>query len=142
MPEPRDLRMHEHAGRCVIMAGSAVLYDYPAGDAVMRNIALSGLRQLGFRGRTVASVLGLTENYVATVHNSAKRDGSAALVMQNRRGTPGKITAQQWEQARQWRGGGDRGAGVGGGAGGGEPAGGRPPGPARAGPPPRGAPRP
>jgi hypothetical protein len=103
MPEPRDLRMHEHAGRCVIMAGSAVLYDYPAGDAVMRNIALSGLRQLGFRGRTVASVLGLTENYVATVHNAAKRDGSAALVMQNRRGTPGKITAQQWEQARQWR---------------------------------------
>jgi hypothetical protein len=95
--------MHEHAGRCVITAGSAVLYDYPAGDAVMRNIALSGLRQLGFRGRTVASVLGLTENYVATVHNAAKRDGSAALVMQDRRGTPGKITARQWEQARQWR---------------------------------------
>ncbi len=27
MPEPRDLRMHEHGGRCVIMAGSTVLFD-------------------------------------------------------------------------------------------------------------------
>jgi hypothetical protein len=103
MPEPRDLRMHVHDGRCVITAGSAVLFDYAAGDAVMRNIALCGLRQLGFRGRTVAGVLGLTENYVATLHNAAKRDGSAALVKQDRRGTPGKITGGQWEQARAWR---------------------------------------
>ena len=103
MPEPRDLRMHEHGGRCVIMAGRVVLFDYAAGDAVMRNIALAALRQLGFRGRMVAAVLGLTENYVATLHNAAQRDGSAALVMQDRRGTPGKMTAEQWEQARQWR---------------------------------------
>ena len=46
---------------------------------------------------------GLSEAYVAMLHNAAKRDGSAALVMQDRRGTPGKISAQQWEQARQWR---------------------------------------
>ena len=95
--------MHEHGGRCVIMAGSTVLYDYAATDVVMRNMALCGLRQLGFRGRTVAAVLGLSEAYVATLHNAAKRDGSAALVMQDRRGTPGKITAEQWEQARAWR---------------------------------------
>ncbi|MFI5068016.1 MAG: putative transposase, partial [Streptosporangiales bacterium] len=103
MPEPCDLRMHEHGGRCVIMAGSTVLYDYAATDVVMRNMALCGLRQLGFRGRTVAAVLGLSEAYVATLHNAAKRDGSAALVMQDRRGTPGKVTAEQWEQARAWR---------------------------------------
>ena len=103
MPEPRDLRMHEHDGRCVITAGSVVLFDYAAGDVVMRNIALAVLRQLGFRGRAVAAALGLTESYVATLHSAARRDGSAALAMQDRRGTPGKVTAAQWEQARAWR---------------------------------------
>ena len=103
MPEPRDLRMREHDGRCVITAGPVVLFDYAAGDIVMRNIALAALRQLGFRGRAVAAVLGLTENYVATLHNAAKRDGSAALISQDRRGGPGKVTAAQWAQARAWR---------------------------------------
>jgi hypothetical protein len=103
MPEPRDLRMHEHDGRCVITAGTVVLFDYAAGDVVMRNIALAVLRQLGFRGRAVAAVLGLSEAYVATLHSAARRDGSAALAMQDRRGTPGKVTAAQWEQARAWR---------------------------------------
>ena len=103
MPEPRDLRMREHDGRCVITAGQVVLFEYAAGDIVMRNIALAALRQLGFRGRVVAAALGLTENYVATLHNAAKRDGSAALIRQERRGGPGKVTAAQWEQARAWR---------------------------------------
>src|SRR5712691_1480952 len=103
MPEPRDLRMHSRDGRCVITAGRVVLFEYAAGDVVMRNIALSVLRQLGFKGRVVAAVLGLTENYVATLHNAALRDGSAALVMQDRRGTPGKVTGEQWAQARTWR---------------------------------------
>src|SRR5512135_1735673 len=103
MPEPRDLRMHEHDGRCVITAGPTVLFEYAAGDVVMRNIALAALRQLGFKGRVVAAVLGLTENYVATLHNAALRDGSAALIRQDRRGTPGKVTAEQWERARAWR---------------------------------------
>ena len=103
MPEPRDLRMHEHDGRCVIMAGSMVLFDYAAGDVVMRNIALAALRQLGFRGRVVAAALGLTENYVATLWNAAKRDGSAALVRHDRPGAPGKVTPEQWELARAWR---------------------------------------
>jgi hypothetical protein len=103
MPESRDLRMHSRDGRCVITAGTVVLFDYAAGDVVMRNIALAALRQLGFRGRAVAAVLGLSEAYVATLHSAARRDGSAALAMQDRRGTPGKVTAAQWEQARAWR---------------------------------------
>ena len=103
MPEPRDLRMHEHDGRCVITAGSTVLFDYAAGDVVMRNIALAALRQLGFRGRVVAAVLGLTENYVATLWNAAKRDGSAALIRHDRPGAPGRVTPEQWELARAWR---------------------------------------
>jgi len=49
-------------------------------------------------------VLGLSEAYVATLHSAAKRDGSAALITQDRRGTPGKVTAAQWEQASAWRG--------------------------------------
>ena len=61
MPEPRDLRMREHDGRCVITAGPVVLFDYAAGDVVMRNVALAVLRQLGFSGRAVAAVLGLSE---------------------------------------------------------------------------------
>ena len=103
MPEPRDLRMREHAGRCVITAGQVVLFEYAAGDIVMRNIALAVLRQLGFRGRVVAAVLGLSEAYVATLHSAALRDGSAALIRQDRRGTPGKVTAAQWEKASAWR---------------------------------------
>ena len=103
MPEPRDLRMHEHDGRCVITAGSTVLFDYAAGDVVMRNIALAALRQLGFRGRVVAAVLGLTENYVATLWNAAKRDGPVALIRHDRPGAPGRVTREQWELARGWR---------------------------------------
>jgi transposase len=80
-----------------------VRFEYAAGDVTMRNIALAALRQLGFKGRVVAAVLGLTENHVATLHNAALRDGSAALVMQDRHGTPGKVTGEQWEQARTWR---------------------------------------
>ena len=76
MPEPRDLRMHEHDGRCVITAGPVVLFEYAAGDIVMRNIALAALRQLGFRGRVVAAVLGLTEN----VRRDAAQRGAAGRV--------------------------------------------------------------
>lgn len=103
MPEPRDLRMLEHDGRCVITAGSVVLFDYPAGDVVMRNLALAALRQLGFGGRAVAAVLGLSEAYVATLCAAARRDGSSALAVRDRRGAPGKVTAAQWAQARAWR---------------------------------------
>jgi len=44
MPGPRDLRMREHGGRCVITAGRVVLFEYAAGDVTMRNIALAALR--------------------------------------------------------------------------------------------------
>ncbi|HTQ91675.1 MAG TPA: hypothetical protein VMK84_19490 [Streptosporangiaceae bacterium] len=104
MPEPSDLRMHEAGGRCVITVGSAVLFDYDAADLAMRNLAIVTLRRLGFRGRRVAEVLGLTEAYVSTLYRAALRDGSAAVVSgQQRRGSPGTVTPAQWEQARAWR---------------------------------------
>ena len=51
--------MHEAGGRCVITAGSVVLFDYEAGDTAMRNMALAALRQLKFPGRVVAAGPGL-----------------------------------------------------------------------------------
>src|SRR5260370_22843770 len=103
MPEPRDLRMHQPGDRCVISAGSVILFEYGAADTAMRNIALATLRQLGFRGRVVAAVLGLTENYVSTLHNAAMRDGSAALIGQPRPGRPRTGTAAHGEPARELR---------------------------------------
>ncbi len=90
-------------GRCVISAGPVVLFEYDAADTAMRNVALATLRQLGFRGRTVAAVLGLTENYVSTLHNAAMREGSAALIGQPRPGRPGTVSPAQWAQASQLR---------------------------------------
>ena len=84
MPEPRDLRLHHVDGRCLVTAGSRLLFDYDAADVVMRNVAICSLRQLGFAGRRVAAVFGLTENYVATLHSAALREGSAALVRRPR----------------------------------------------------------
>jgi hypothetical protein len=103
MPDPGDLRMHQADGRCAITAGSVVLFEYDADDIVMRNMVLAALRQLGFPGRAVARVLGLTESYVSTLFSAAKRDGSAALVSQPRRGRPGTVSGRQWELAREWR---------------------------------------
>jgi len=103
MPEPSDLRAHELDGRVVISAGSAVLFDYAAGDTMMRDIAITVLRGLGFTGRRVAVVLGLTESYVATRHRLAVRGGTAALA-RGQRGRPRKLGAEDWEQAAAWRG--------------------------------------
>jgi hypothetical protein len=103
MPEPRDLRLHQVAGRCVVTAGSRVLFDYDAADTAMRNMAIAALRQLGFQGKRVAAVFGLTENYVATLHRAAIREGSVALIGQPRPGRPGKVGQAGWEQAAAWR---------------------------------------
>ena len=101
MPDPGDLRRAEHDGMTFICAGSTLLACYPSGDAGMRNVAVAVLRQLGFGGRTVAAVMGLTENYVATLHNRALREGTPGLVRE--RGRPGKLAARDWEQAARWR---------------------------------------
>src|SRR5712691_333523 len=103
MPEPSDLRARQADGRCVISAGPAVLFDYAAGDTMMRDIAITVLRGLGFTGRRVAAVLGLSESYVATRHNIAARGGTAALAG-GRRGRPRKLPEEDWADADAWRG--------------------------------------
>src|ERR1019366_4447377 len=104
MPEPSDLRLHTVNGRCVITAGPVVLFDYDGADTVSGNLAISARGRLGFPGRRVAALLGLTENYVATLHAGAVRDGSAALIQHARPGRPGKLAEADWADAAGWRG--------------------------------------
>lgn len=56
-----------HCGAVACGAGPVVLFDYDASDTGMRNVALAALRQMGFPGRAVARLLGLTEAYVSTL---------------------------------------------------------------------------
>ena len=104
MPDPSLLHRADRDGTTWILAGSVVLACYPSGDAGLRNVAVAVCRQLGFSGRAVAEVMGLTENYVATLHNRALREGTAGLVRAP--GRPRKLAGGAWEQAARWRAGG------------------------------------
>src|SRR5260370_22548555 len=104
MPCPRLLHRADRDGTPWIMAGSVVLACYPAGDAGMRNVAVAVCRQLGFGGRVVAAVMGLTENYAATLHNRALREGTAGLGRPP--GRPPSLAAGPWGTAARWRAGG------------------------------------
>ncbi|HUY46925.1 MAG TPA: helix-turn-helix domain-containing protein [Streptosporangiaceae bacterium] len=101
MPEPKDLRRAEHDGMTFVSAGSSLLACYPSGDSGMRNVTVAVLRQLGFGGQAVAAVMGLTENYVATLHNRALRDGLPGIVRES--GRPRKLAEAAWARARRWR---------------------------------------
>ncbi|MFI5068246.1 MAG: transposase, partial [Streptosporangiales bacterium] len=104
MPDPSLLHRADRDGTTWVLAGSVVLACYPSGDAGLRNVAVAVCRQLGFGGRAVAEVMGLTENYVATLHNRALREGTAGLVRAP--GRPRKLAGGAWEQAARWRAGG------------------------------------
>src|SRR5258707_12214241 len=101
MPSPRDLRRHDHGGLTGIPAGPVILACYPAGDVAMRNVAVAVARQLGFPGTVVAEVMGLSENYVATLRQRALREGAAGLVRPS--GPKPKLTPADWARARRWR---------------------------------------
>src|SRR6266568_695787 len=101
MPDPRLLHRVDRDGTTWILAGSVVLACYPSADAGLRNVAVAVCRQLGFGGQAVAGVMGLTENYVATLHNRALREGTAGLV--RAQGRPRKLAGNAWEQAARWR---------------------------------------
>jgi hypothetical protein len=101
MPGPRDLHCLDSGGETVIFAGRVQLFRFAEDDTAMRHIAAAVLRQLGFPGQDVAAVLGLTPNYVATLHQRALREGTAGLVRPP--GRPPETGAASWERARQWR---------------------------------------
>ena len=101
MPEAADLRVLRSDGLTWIFAGKTALFRFADDDGGMRNIAVAALRQIGFSGKRVAAALGLTENYVATLHQRAQREGAAGLVRP--RGRPRTLAEKDWEQAREWR---------------------------------------
>ncbi len=101
MPDPRDLRRVSAEGQTLIFAGSRLLFRYPDDDAGARNVAVAVLRQLGYGGQAVAAVMGLTVNYVATLHRRALREGTGGVVRP--RGRPGKLEPGAWQRAREWR---------------------------------------
>jgi hypothetical protein len=101
MPSPRDLRRLDTGGETVIFAGSVQLFRFAEDDTAMRHLAAAGLRQLGFAGKDVAAVLGLTPGYVATLRQRALREGTAALVRPA--GRPRETGEDGWERARAWR---------------------------------------
>ncbi len=101
MPEAADLRVLRSDGVTWIFAGKMVLFRFADADTGMRNVAVAALRQIGFGGRQVAAALGLSENYVATLHQRAQREGTAGLVRP--RGRPRAVAEEDWEQARPWR---------------------------------------
>ena len=101
MPDPRDLRPLDTGGQTVIFAGSAELFRFAADDTAMRHVAAAVLRQLKFPGKDVAAVLGLSAAYVATLHQRARREGTAALVRPA--GRPRETGEAAWDRARQWR---------------------------------------
>jgi len=67
------------------------------GDLAMRNIAVAVARQLGFPGKAVAQVMGLTQNYVATLHQRALREGATGLARPS--GPKPKLGPADWAKA-------------------------------------------
>ena len=93
MPDPGDLRVARTGGEVLVFAGSVLLFRFGEGDAGARNVAVAVLRQLGFAGQCVAAAMGLTENYVATLHRRAPAGG-------DRRAGPGRGPAGQGGRGR------------------------------------------
>ena len=100
-PARIDLHRLDTGGETVIFAGRVQLFRFAEDDTAMRHMAAVVLRQLGFRGQDVAAVLGLTPNYVATLHQRALREGTAGLIRPP--GRPRETGEASWERARQWR---------------------------------------
>jgi len=101
MPDPLDLHVHEYDGQVWVLAGSAVLACYRAGDTAMRNMTVVVLTGLGFAGKDVAAAMGLSAVYVSMLRSRARSEGSAGLA--RRRGRPARSGADARERARAWR---------------------------------------
>jgi len=102
MPEAADLRHAEVGGQVVVSVGTRVVSSFPAGDSVMRNMAAVTLTELGFTGRRVGAMFGITEQYVSMLRGRTRRDGSAGLIRSQ--GRPPALGVGQRERARRWRG--------------------------------------
>ncbi|MHB1475720.1 MAG: putative transposase [Dermatophilaceae bacterium] len=104
MPTPQDLHRSEVDGQVLITVGATVLFSYATDDAGLRNLAAVTLPEMGFTGRRVGQVLGITEEYVSMLRARARSEGSAALTRP--RGRPSALGAGDLRRARSWRAGG------------------------------------
>jgi len=95
MPAPRHLHRVEVDGQVLITVGSAVLFSYEAADSGLRNLAAVRLPEMGFTGRRVARVLGITQEYVSMLRARARAEGSAGLM--RRRGRPAAWGPAIWD---------------------------------------------
>src|SRR5664279_2978898 len=111
MPAPRDLHRSEVDGQVFVAVGATVLFSYAADDAGLRNLAAVTLPEMGFTGRRVAQVLGITEEYVSMLRARTRREGSAGLM--RRRGRPSALRAGDLSRARSWRAAGQTDAAIG-----------------------------
>src|SRR5664280_2391735 len=111
MPAPRDLHRSEVDGQVFVAVGATVLFGYAADDAGLRNLAAVTLPEMGFTGRRVAQVLGITEEYVSMLRARTRREGSAGLM--RRRGRPSALRAGGLSRARSWRAAGQTDAAIG-----------------------------
>jgi transposase/uncharacterized coiled-coil protein SlyX len=80
-----------------VTGNGRLLFAYELSDVGMAHIAVATLRSLGVPGQIVAAAFGLSESYVATLHQRALKDGSAGLVRAS--GRPGKLTEAQLADA-------------------------------------------
>lgn len=101
MPVAAELSRREVDGRVLIAVGAVVVFDFAVSDAGLRNVAAVTLPELGFTGRRVAEVLGITEEYVSMLRGRARRDGSAALL--GLRGRPRALGVAELAAAAQAR---------------------------------------
>lgn len=74
---------------------------YRHDDTGMRNITVITLTELGFTGRRVAEVMGLTPEYISMLRTRARKEGSAGLV--RTRGRRPKLSPAQVRRAQAWR---------------------------------------
>src|SRR5665811_1744409 len=95
MPASRHLHRVEVDGQVLITVGASVLFSYEAGDSGLRHLAAVTLPEMGFTGRRVARVLGITQEYVSMLRARARAEGSAGLM--RRRGRPAAWGPVIWD---------------------------------------------
>jgi hypothetical protein len=99
--DPADLHAVIQSGQTVLMVGTVAVAAYETGDVGLRNIAVVTLTEMGFPGRRVGEVVGLTREYVSELRGQVRREGSTRLV--RGRGRPPKLSEAQVRQARAWK---------------------------------------
>ena len=100
MPEPYRLQKVSSNGETVVFRGPYVVGRYEDTDLALRNLVIVSLREIGHTGKEVAECFSMSEEYVATLHARAKREGSAALV--HKRGRPRKLSEAKARRAKAW----------------------------------------